>query len=71
MCYFGPLWIHVPKNKALGCIQITNRCTTNPCKFEHPHVKWECTLMINRHTSILASSNTPTNEALGGHSVGQ
>jgi hypothetical protein len=31
----------------------------------------ECTLMVNRHTSILASSNTPTNEALGGHAIGQ
>jgi len=28
------------KIKPLGCVQITNRCTTNPCKFEHPHVKW-------------------------------
>jgi hypothetical protein len=26
----------------------------------------ECTLMVNGHTSILASSNTLTNEALGG-----
>jgi len=31
----------------------------------------ECTLMVNKHTSILASSNTPTNEALGGHAIGQ
>jgi hypothetical protein len=31
----------------------------------------ECIRMVNRHTSILASSNTPTNEALGGHSIGQ
>jgi hypothetical protein len=31
----------------------------------------ECTLMVNRHTSIFANSNTPTNEALGGHSIGQ
>ncbi len=24
----------------MGCVQITNRCTTNPCKFEHPHIIW-------------------------------
>jgi hypothetical protein len=27
--------------------------------------------MVNRHTSILPTSNTPTNKALGGHSIGQ
>jgi len=26
--------------KLLGCIQVTNRCTTNSCKFAHPHIKW-------------------------------
>jgi hypothetical protein len=31
----------------------------------------KCTSMVNRHTFILASSKTPTNEALGGHSIGQ
>jgi len=30
----------------------------------------ECTQMVNKHTSILASPNTLTNEALGGHSIG-
>jgi hypothetical protein len=34
------IFLHDIHNRPLGCIQITNRCTTNPCKFEHPHVKW-------------------------------
>jgi hypothetical protein len=25
--------------KLLGCIQVTNRCRTNSCKFKHPHIK--------------------------------
>jgi len=44
-------------------LAISNTCMLNELL--------ECTLMINRHTSILASSKTPTNEALGGHSIGQ
>jgi len=60
--------------KLLGCIQITNRCRINSCKFKHPHINlwvFRCTQMVNRHIFILASSNTLTNEAFGGHSIGQ
>jgi hypothetical protein len=37
LVHFGFIY---QKIKPLDCIQITNRCMTNPCKFEHPDVKW-------------------------------
>jgi len=31
----------------------------------------KCILMLDRHTFMFASLNTPTNETLIGHSIGQ
>jgi len=47
MFFFGPLWIHVPKKVPLGCVPITNRCTTNLCKLEHQHIKWAFGVHLN------------------------
>jgi hypothetical protein len=36
LVHFGFMY---QKIKFFDCIQITNRCMINPCKYEHPHVK--------------------------------
>ncbi len=48
--------------KLLGYIYLTNKCMTNFCKFEQPHIKWAFGVHSHgqyTYIKILASSNTP------------
>jgi len=64
--------MHLPTNKAFGLHSIDVRLIL--ASSNTPILNYEfskCTQMVSRHTSILASLNTLTNEALGGHLIGQ
>ncbi len=63
--------MHLPTNKAFGLHSIDVKlilASSNTPILNYEFLK--CTQMVN-HTSILASLNTLTNEALGGHLIGQ
>jgi hypothetical protein len=52
LVHFGFMY---QKKRPLGCIQITNRCTTNPCKLKHPHGKWAFEMHFNGQYTYIYS----------------